>query len=75
MLYINYYDANLEYDVAASNLYFQSNYENTVYLKLSYDLSEITEIYFQPGYRQITLTQLSDSFSEWHFLVGLGVTM
>jgi len=74
MLYLTYYDANLKYDAVASSLYFQSNYENTVYLKLSYDLSDITEIYLKPGYRRIKLTQLSDSFSEWHFLVGVGIT-
>lgn len=74
LLYLQYYHSDLNYNEHERYLYFQSNYENTVYLKLSYDLSDLVEIYLKPGYRQITLTQFSDSFDEWHFLAGIGIT-
>lgn len=77
LAYLTYYSANLKYNETpeSERLYFQSNFENTVYLKLSYDVSENLEFYFKPGYRKIELSYQSGSIEEWHLLLGLGISM
>jgi hypothetical protein len=75
LIFLNYYSGRLKDKdgQAAGRLYFRADYENTVYLKLSYDLSDIVEIYLKPGYRNIELSNYSGSLKEWHFLFGIGL--
>jgi hypothetical protein len=77
LAYLTYYSASLNYDETSDmeRLYFQSDYENIIYLKLSYDLSDKVELYLKPGYRKIELSHQSDIIEEWHLLLGLGVSM
>lgn len=77
LAYLTYYSSSLKYDETSDmeRLYFQSDYENIIYLKLSYDLSDKVELYLKPGYRKIELSHQSDIIEEWHLLLGLGVSM
>jgi hypothetical protein len=57
-----------------SPLYVPLNMENRVYLKLGYDLSEITELYIKTGYLRENLYDNKYTFSGWHVLAGIQIS-
>ncbi|MFO7445306.1 MAG: hypothetical protein R6W90_03025 [Ignavibacteriaceae bacterium] len=74
-LLIDYYKRNLKvkenYSEGITPLYVPMNLENRVYVKLGYDLSDLTELYIKAGYLKEDLYDNKYSFSGWHLLAGI----
>lgn len=71
-IYLNYHNQpKTNSDIPVELTYMPLNNENWYYLKLGYDLSQITEAYIKMGYVKDELIYRNNSLEGWQGLLGL----
>jgi hypothetical protein len=72
---VDYYSRNFKIKDAANNydalLYTAANYENRIYLKLAYDVTDALAVYFKSGYFKENISNDKFTFEGINILLGL----
>ena len=75
---IDYYIRNFKYKPNAENfsylLYTTMNFDNRIFLKFSYEISNTVELYLRSGYFKENLYSNKYNYSGWHALVGIALS-
>ena len=75
---IDYYIRNFKYKPDAENysylLYTTMNFDNRIFLKLSYEISNSVELYLRSGYFKENLYSNKYNYDGWNALIGIDLS-